>query len=52
MKKLIMIAAMMVATLSVSAQYEPGTWSIMPKVGVNVASMTNAESLPITGLPT
>ena len=49
MKKLMMIAAMMVATLSVSAQYEPGTWSIMPKIGINVASMTNAESLPITG---
>ena len=41
MKKLMMIAAMMVATVSASAQFEPGTFSIQPKVGINLAKVSN-----------
>lgn len=41
------IAAMMVATLSVSAQYEPGTFSLNVKAGINIASLTNAVNMPI-----
>ena len=41
MKKLMMIAAMMVATLSANAQFEPGTFSIQPKVGINLAKVSN-----------
>ena len=48
MKKLFMIAAMMVATLSANAQNALGEWSIKPMAGVNLATMTKADdSLPI-----
>ena len=40
MKKLFVIAAMMVATLSANAQNEVGQWSIKPMAGVNLATMT------------
>jgi hypothetical protein len=33
MKKIMMIAALMVATVSAKAQFEPGTFSLQPKVG-------------------
>lgn len=36
-----MIAAMLVATVSASAQFEPGTFSIQPKVGINLAKISN-----------
>ena len=41
MKKLMMIAAMLVATVSAYAQFEPGTFSIQPKVGINLAKVSN-----------
>ena len=40
MKKIMMIAALMVATLSASAQNEVGQVTLQPKVGINIASMT------------
>ena len=40
MKKLFLIAAMMIATLSANAQNEVGQWSIKPMAGVNLATMT------------
>ena len=40
MKKIMMIAAMMVATLSANAQNEVGQVTLQPKVGINIASMT------------
>ena len=43
MKKLFMIAAMMVATLSANAQNEVGQWSIKPMAGVNLATMTKVD---------
>ncbi len=40
MKKLFLIAAMMLATLSANAQNEVGQWSIKPMAGINLATMT------------
>lgn len=40
MKKIMMIAAMMVATVAAKAQFEPGTFSFQPKVGFNLSSIT------------
>ena len=40
MKKIMMIAAMMVATLSANAQNEVGQWTLMPKAGINISSVT------------
>ena len=40
MKKFFMIAAMMVATLTASAQNEAGQISIMPKAGITLATVT------------
>lgn len=39
MKKLMIIAAMMVATLAANAQQATGTFSITPKVGINLANL-------------
>ena len=36
MKKLMIIAAMMVATVSANAQFEPGTFSLQPKIGMTL----------------
>ena len=41
MKKLMMIAALLVATVSANAQFEPGTFSIQPKIGINLAKVSN-----------
>ena len=40
MKKIMMIAAMMVATLSANAQNEVGQWSLQPKAGINISKIT------------
>ena len=40
MKKLLMIVAMMVATLSVSAQNEVGQFTLQPKAGINISKLT------------
>ena len=45
MKKLMMIAAMMVADVSVNAQFEPGTFSIQPKLGGVGAMLSNMPDL-------
>lgn len=45
MKKLMMIAAMMVAAVSANAQFEPGTWSIQPKVGGIVSKVSNMPNI-------
>ena len=44
MKKIMMIGALMVATLSASAQNEVGQFTLKPMVGMNIASMTKAEN--------
>jgi hypothetical protein len=45
MKKIMMIAAMMVATISANAQFEQGTFSIQPKAGGNAAWLSNMPNL-------
>lgn len=47
MKKLMMIAAFMVAAVSANAQFEPGTFSIQPKVGGTFSKVSNMPKLPI-----
>ena len=42
MKKFILIAGMMLACISGFAQMQPGVFTITPKMGVNVASMSNS----------
>ena len=44
MKKMFLIAAMMVATLTASAQSNPGTFSIQPKVGIGFSKITDDEA--------
>ena len=44
MKKMMMIAAMMVATVSTKAQFEPGTFSIQPKIGIGLSKVSNMPS--------
>ena len=44
MKKMMMIAAMMVATLSANAQFEPGTFSLQPKAGLTVSEITGDDT--------
>ena len=43
MKKIMMIAALMVATLSANAQNEVGQISIKPTIGLNIASMSKFD---------
>ena len=43
MKKVMILAVMMVATLTASAQQAVGTWSVTPKVGMNLATVTNTD---------
>lgn len=38
-------AAMMLAAVSAKAQFEPGTFSIQPKVGLGVATITNMDDI-------
>lgn len=40
MKKLMMMAIVVMATVQAHAQLEEGEWSIIPRVGVNIADMT------------
>lgn len=47
MKKLMIIAAMMVATVSASAQFEPGTFSLQPKVGMTLSKVSNMPALAL-----
>ena len=44
-----MMVAIMATVLSTNAQYKAGTFSLTPKVGINIASLTNVEKLPISG---
>ena len=43
MKKIMMIAAMMVAAVTANAQNEVGQLTLKPTVGLNIASMTKAD---------
>ena len=43
MKKLFVIASLMMLTVSAFAQHAPGTLSIQPKVGLNIANITDID---------
>ena len=43
MKKLFVIASLMMLSVGAFAQYAPGTLSIQPKVGLNIANITDSE---------
>ncbi len=47
MKKMMLIAAMMVATLTANAQFEPGTFSIQPKIGGTITSVSNQPNFDL-----
>lgn len=42
MKKYLLSGLLMLIALSASAQKEVGSWSVVPRIGVNIANMTNA----------
>ena len=50
MKKMMMIAAMMIAAISVNAQNEVGQITLQPKVGMNIASYTGSGNKSRVGL--
>ena len=43
MKRLITFAAMLTITLSVMAQHEEGDFTVQPKVGLNIATLSDAD---------
>lgn len=44
MKKILLMAAIVLSSLSAKAQSEPGTFTLMPKVGLNMATVTDADN--------
>ena len=50
MKKVLMIAAMMIATLSANAQNEVGQFTLKPMVGFDLATITNDDNKIKVGL--
>ena len=50
MKKIMMIAALVVATLSASAQNEVGQFTLKPMVGINLSNITNYNGKIRVGL--
>ena len=47
MKKLFVMIAMMMAAITASAQYEPGTFSVQPRLGFTVSTITNINSVQL-----
>ena len=45
MKKLMMIAALLVATVSANAQFEAGTFSLQPKIGGIISKVSNMPNI-------
>lgn len=43
MKRLIIFAAMLTTTLSVMAQHEEGDFTVQPKIGLNIATLSDAD---------
>ena len=43
MKKLLILAVMMLTTMTVSAQMPAGSWAVMPKAGFNLAKITDLD---------
>jgi len=47
MKKILLVATLMVAALSANAQFDPGTWTIQPRYGVSITGMKDAPAIDI-----
>ena len=48
MKKIFMMAVMaMAVAINAKAQYEPGTWSLKPTIGLGISYITNMEDIPM-----
>lgn len=43
MKKIFLVAAMMVSSVAMFAQHAVGSFSIQPKIGMNIATLTKAD---------
>lgn len=43
MKKIILIVAMMLSSVATFAQHEVGSWTVQPKIGMNIATLTKAD---------
>lgn len=43
MKKILILAVMMLTTMTASAQMRAGQWGVMPKAGFNLATVTDAD---------
>lgn len=50
MRKTLFIASFILATVSSFAQRDTETWSIQPKLGINLANITNSSMNPRLGL--
>jgi hypothetical protein len=48
MKKFFVMATMMMAAITANAQYEPGTFSVQPRLGFTASMMTNMPKLQIS----
>lgn len=48
MKRIMIIAAMMVAAVSANAQFEPGTFSVQPKLGGTASWLSNMPKIPLS----
>ena len=47
MKKFFVMATMMMAAITANAQYEPGTFSVQPRLGFTVSTITNINSVQL-----
>ena len=43
MKKGLLILALFAVVISASAQRDPGSWSLIPRLGVSIANMTDND---------
>ena len=43
MKKIVLVATALLLGVSTNAQNAVGSWSLQPKAGINVATMTNDD---------
>jgi hypothetical protein len=48
MKKFFMMATMMMAAITAHAQFEPGTFSVQPRLGFTAAMMTNMPAMQLS----
>lgn len=44
MKKIILLAAVLLSAVGMKAQHEPGSFTLQPKAGINIATITDTEN--------